>query len=124
MTPELILAFIAVFVSGGALGAAGTMLGQWVLKKVQGETPVKTLGSGDLDLLRGDVAELSRKLQQVDVRLDFTEQLLGGALPLSRPVLEPPPESESDPEIGFDPDPGSASDPDQDHDSATEPEDN
>jgi len=124
VTPELILAFIAVFVSGGALGAAGTMLGQWVLKKVQGETPVKTLGSGDLDLLRGDVAELSRKLQQVDVRLDFTEQLLGGALPLSRPVLEPPPESESDPEIGFDPDPGSASDPDQDHDSATEPEDN
>ena len=89
MTPEIIVGLIAVFVSGGALGAAGTLLGQWVLKKVQGETPPKALGSGDFELLRGDVAELSRKMHQVDVRLDFTEQLLGGALPLSRPILEP-----------------------------------
>lgn len=93
MTPEIIVGLIAVFISGGALGAAGTLLGQWVLKKVQGETPPKALGSGDFELLRGDVAELSRKIQQVDVRLDFTEQLLGGALPISRPTLEPDPPS-------------------------------
>ena len=95
MTPEIIIGLIAVFVSGGALGAAGTLLGQWVLKKVNGAEPVRAIGSGDVDLLRGDVTELSRKLQQVDVRLDFTEQLLGGALPLSRPILDPDPEIEA-----------------------------
>ena len=102
MTPEIIVGLVAGFISGGALGAAGTLLGQWVLKKVQGDTPQKALGTGDFELLRGDVAELSRKIHQVDVRLDFTEQLLGGALPLSRPILEAeeaplPPPSASDP---------------------------
>ena len=77
MTPEIIV-IIAVFISGGALGAAGALLGQWVLKKVQDETPQqRRLESGDFDLLRNDLAELSRKVHQVDVRLDFTEQLLG-----------------------------------------------
>lgn len=99
MTPEIIVGIIAVFISGGALGAAGALLGQWVLKKVQGETPQqRRLESGDLDLLRNDLAELSRKVHQVDVRLDFTEQLLGGALALSQPALEaeePPADAEA-----------------------------
>jgi hypothetical protein len=104
VTPEIVVGLIAVFISGGALGAAGTLLGQWVLKKIGSESPERVLGSGDLDLLRGDLADLARKLQQVDVRLDFTEQLLGGALPLSRPVLTPDPVPDSD---GGDPDPDS-----------------
>ena len=95
MTPEIVVGLIAVFISGGALGAAGTLLGQWVLQKIQGETPINAVGSGDIELLRGDVTELARKLQQVDVRLDFTEQLLGGALPLSRPILDPEPEPQA-----------------------------
>jgi hypothetical protein len=112
VTPEMIVELLAVFISGGALGASGTLLGQWVLKRIQGEAPPKSLGSGDIDLLRGDVAELSRKLQQVDIRLDFTEQLLGGALPISRPELARDFEPDSRPDSEADSGPGPEPSPD------------
>ena len=88
MDPEIVVGIIAVFVSGGALGAAGTLLGQWVLRKVQGEEESRRVAAPEYDLLRGEVSELSRKLHMIDARLDFTEQLLGGQLPVARP--EPP----------------------------------
>lgn len=88
MDPEIVVGIIAVFVSGGALGAAGTLLGQWVMRKIQGEEDARRIAAPEYDLLRGEVTELSHKLHKIDARLDFTEQLLGGALPVARP--EPP----------------------------------
>ena len=96
MTPEVVVGIIAVFVSGGALGAAGTLLGQWVLRKIQVEEPKRSLSEADLDLLRGDFDELTKKVHMIDVRLDFSEQLLGGSSPLAPPPDESlmlPPES-------------------------------
>jgi hypothetical protein len=86
VSPEIIVTIVAVFVSGGALGAAGTLLGQWILRKMQGPEADRRLSPGDIDLLRRDVHELANKVHSIDVRLDFTEQLIGGALPTSRPA--------------------------------------
>ena len=94
MEPEIIVGILAIFVSGGAMGAAGTLLGQWVLKKISLATPMRMGASNprELDVLRAEVADLSTRLHSVDTRLDFTEQLLGGALlGSSAPEPLPPP---------------------------------
>ena len=39
MTPELWVGFAAVFLSGGAIGTAGTLLAQWLVKKVDASGP-------------------------------------------------------------------------------------
>ena len=82
MEPEVIIGVLAIFVSGGAMGAVGTLLGQWVLKKMSGpmSRPMDSVSPREMDLLRGEVADVAARLQSVDARLDFTEQLLGGAL--------------------------------------------
>lgn len=86
MGPELWVGIAAVFVSGGAIGSAGTLLAQWILGKVDGaSTPRSELESAERDLLRGEVDELTRHVRNLDARLDFTEQLLGGAIPLAPP---------------------------------------
>ncbi len=85
MSPEIIVTLVAVFVSGGVLGAAGTLLGQWVMRKMQGPEGPRRLEAADVDLLRSDVHDLATKVHSIDVRLDFTEQLLSGALPTTRP---------------------------------------
>jgi len=101
MTPEILFGLAAVFVSGGAIGSAGTLLAQWLFRKVDGQ-PARgpSLGSADAELLREDVAELGRHVRNLDARLDFTERLLDGALPLT-----PPPDP-------FGPDRGSSARPD------------
>ena len=84
MSPELIVGLVAVFVSGGAVGSAGTLLAQWILRKWDDPpAPRHALGSPELDVLRSEVSELSRQMRNLDARLDFTEQLLDGALPLA-----------------------------------------
>ena len=96
MEPEIIIGVLAVFVSGGAMGAAGALLGQWVLKKISGPPPrqVSPVDPRDLELLKGEMADMAVRLHSVDARLDFTEQLLGGALlGSSAPEPLPPPES-------------------------------
>ena len=106
MEPEIIIGVLAIFVSGGAMGAAGTLLGQWVLKKISGPPPrqVSPADPRELELLKGEVADMAVRLHSVDARLDFTEQLLGGAL-LGSSAPEPLPAAEtSDP-----PEPGQSS---------------
>jgi len=94
MGPEVWIGIAAVFVSGGAIGSAGTLLSQWILKKVDaGPVPQRNLDAVERDALRAEVAELHKHLRNMDARLDFTERLLDGALPLSpAPTRLPAPE--------------------------------
>ena len=86
MSVELVIGLIAVFVSGGAIGAVGTLLAQWILRKVDGAPPpARALGDPEMNVLRSEVAELGRHLRNMDARLDFTERLLDGALSLAPP---------------------------------------
>jgi hypothetical protein len=86
MGPEVWIAVAAVFVSGGAIGSAGTLLAQWLLRKVDtAPHPQRSLDAAERDALRSEVAELHRHIRNMDARLDFTERLLDGALPLARP---------------------------------------
>jgi hypothetical protein len=86
MSLELLIGAIAVFVSGGAIGAAGTLLAQWLVKKVDvPASPRQALDAVEVEVLRVEVAEVGRHLRNLDARLDFTEQLLDGALPLAPP---------------------------------------
>ena len=95
MSPEIWVAIAAVFVSGGAIGSAGTLLAQWLLKKVDATpAPQRSLEAAERDALRQEVADLHRHLRNMDARLDFTERLLDGALPLA------PPPSRLEDEIG------------------------
>lgn len=102
MGPEIWVGVAAVFVAGGAIGSAGTLLAQWLLRKIDGEgSPRRALEAAEVDVLRNEVAELGRKVRNLDGRLDFTEQLLGGALPLTPApsrFFERDEEEESDPD--------------------------
>jgi hypothetical protein len=92
MGPEIWVGIAAVFVSGGAIGAAGTLLAQWVVRKVgEAGNPSGPLGDREVALLRAEVADMSRQLRNLDARVDFQEQLLGGSLQTSAPPprLEP-----------------------------------
>ena len=103
MEPEIIIAVLAIFMSGGAMGAAGALLGQWVLKKISAPPPrhVSSADPRELELLKGEVADMAIRLHSVDARLDFTEQLLGGALLGSAaPEPLPPPEADEASEQG------------------------
>ena len=102
MGPEVWVSLAAVFVAGGAIGSAGTLLTQWILRKVDLVPPQGELGAREYRVMRKDLADLGRQMRNVDERLDFTEQLLGGALPTAPPPsrlapLEPPePEAEEE----------------------------
>jgi hypothetical protein len=86
MSPELWIGLVAVFVSGGAIGSAGTLLAQWLVKKVDGAPSSRqALDAAEMDVLRNEVAEIGRHIRNLDARLDFTERLLDGALPLAPP---------------------------------------
>lgn len=91
MGPEVWVGIAAVFVAGGAIGSAGTLLAQWLLRKVDGEPiPERTFHAAERDALRSEVAELHRHIRNMDARLDFTERLLDGALPLAPPPTRLP----------------------------------
>ncbi len=95
MGPEVLIVIAAAFVSGGAIGSAGTLLAQWILKGVgSGSEPPRRVLDAERDILRQEVAELHKHLRNMDARLDFTERLLDGALPLA-----PPPERMPAPEL-------------------------
>lgn len=88
MGPEIWVGVAAVFISGGAIGSAGTLLAQWLLRKVDTTPgPPRHIEAAERDALRSELADLHRHLRNMDARLDFTERLLDGALPLA-----PPPE--------------------------------
>jgi hypothetical protein len=97
MTAELWVGLVAVFVCGGAIGSAGTLLTQWLVGKFEApSSPRRALDAAEMDVLRTEVAELGRHMRNLDARLDFTEQLLDGAIPLQPPPgrLEDEPEPE------------------------------
>ncbi len=103
MEPEIIIGALAIFVSGGAMGAAGMLLCQWVVGRIPppAQGRVQLGDSRDVEAMRADVADLTLRLHSVDARLDFTEQLLGGALSGSRPPESlPPPQNEPAPVDG------------------------
>ncbi len=84
---------LATFVGGGAMGATGMLLCQWVVRKMS-PPPQHRLDSvdpRDVEVMKADVADLAVRLHSVDARLDFTEQLLGGALSGARPPEPLPP---------------------------------
>ena len=84
MGPEMWVALLAVFVSGGAVGTAGTLLSQWLLKRFDAPaSPRERLDVAEVDVLRSEVADLGRHLWNLDARLDFTERLLDGGLPVT-----------------------------------------
>ena len=86
MDPEIWVGIAAVFVSGGALGAGGVLLAQWLARKLGSADALSpSAGDREIELLRGEVSDLSHQLRNLDARLDFQEQLLGGATPTTRP---------------------------------------
>jgi hypothetical protein len=86
MGPEVWVGIVAVFVAGGAIGSVGTLLAQWVVRKLgdEGRSPA-SLDEREVGLLRSEVYDLTRQLQNLDARLDFQEKLLGGATPTDLP---------------------------------------
>ncbi len=93
MEVEIIVVALASFVGGGAMGAGGMLLCQWVVRKMS-PPPLYQLGSmdpRDVEVMKADVADLAVRLHSVDARLDFTEKLLGGALSGARPPEPLPP---------------------------------
>jgi len=97
MSPEFWVTLAAVFVSGGAIGSAGTLFAQWLLKRIDGQDhPRRTLDSAERDLLRSDLHDISRHIHNLDARLDFTERLLGGSLTPPTPPERLPPREDSD----------------------------
>jgi hypothetical protein len=84
MSAEMGIALLAVFISGGAIGTAGTLLAQWIMRRfVSAPSAQEQLGGSEVDTLRSEVADLGRHVRNLDARLDFTERLLDGAIPLS-----------------------------------------
>jgi len=87
MEVQIIVVGLASFVGGGAMGAGGMLLCQWVVRKMS-PPPLHRLDSmdpRDVEVMKADVADLAVRLHSVDARLDFTEKLLGGALSGARP---------------------------------------
>ena len=81
MQPEILVALAAVFVSGGAVGTAGTLLTQWLLRRFDGvSVNERGVDGSEADALRAELGEMARYLRNLDARLDFTERLLDGAL--------------------------------------------
>jgi hypothetical protein len=105
MEPEIIIGALALFVSGGAMGAAGMLLSQWVVGRMSPPRRGRfhPMDARDIEELKADVADLAAGLQSVDARLDFTEELLGGALSGARPPESLPPQqlSRRREDVGF-----------------------
>jgi hypothetical protein len=80
MGPEIWVALAAMFVSGGAVGTAGTLLTQWIVRRFDGAPPSRDGDSRQVDALRAELSEMGRYVHDLDTRLDFTERLLDGAL--------------------------------------------
>jgi hypothetical protein len=80
MGPEIWVALAAMFVSGGAVGTAGTLLTQWLVRRFDGAPPPRDGDGRQVDALRAEISEMGRYLHDLDARLDFTERLLDGAL--------------------------------------------
>ena len=91
MGPEVWVTIGAVFVAGGAIGSAGTLLAQFLLKRIDLGPPTRSqVDAEERRALAREVGELHKHLRNMDARLDFTEQLLDGGLPLASPPTRLP----------------------------------
>jgi len=100
MEPEVLIGIVAVFVSGGALGVAGTLLAQLFQRRAGGGQGNDALvDQADIPLLASEVASAVREQLRFDIRdevaaalesrdtqlahlgerLEFAERLLAGA---------------------------------------------
>lgn len=106
MEAEIIIVALSSFVGGGAMGATGMLLCQWVVRKMSPppQQRMDLMDPRDLEMMKADVADLAVRLHSVDARMDFTEQLLGGALSGARPpeALPQPPAPPAQSGVGLD----------------------
>jgi hypothetical protein len=63
------------------------LLSQWVVRKMSPPPQHRfdSMDPRDMEVMKADMADIAVRLHSVDARLDFTEQLLGGALSGARP---------------------------------------
>ncbi len=85
MDVEYWIALVSVFVSGGMIGAAGILLAQFFMRRIPGVSATGAPTRTELEGIRRDVTEIAYHLGSMEERLDFTEQLLGGASPTEVP---------------------------------------
>ena len=113
MDAEILIVVLAAFVRGGTMGASGMLLPQWVVRKMSPppQRQLNGLDERDVDGMKADVADLSLRLYSMDARLDFTEQLLGGALSGARPPQPLAPPQSAPTRLQADPNAEAASDP-------------
>jgi len=90
MGPEIWVGIAAVFVSGGAIGAAGTLLAQWLVRNLGRPSARLEVARAEREMLRAELAELHRHVRNMDARLDFTERLLDGAISVAPPPARLP----------------------------------
>ncbi len=112
MEPEIIFVVLATFVGGGAMGATGMLLSQWVVRKMSPppQQRLDLMDPRDVEAMKADVADLAVRLHSVDARLDFTEKLLGGALSGAHPPEPLPPPQAPPAQGGVGRDPEASSD--------------
>jgi len=98
MEPEVVIGILGVFVSGGAVGVGVTLLGQWAHRSLFWKPPrERSLADRDVELLRGEVADLTRVVLDLDQRLEFQEKLISGESPVSPKAVEPAPPGDGSP---------------------------
>lgn len=85
MEPEILIVLVSVFVAGGMIGAAGILLAQFFMRRIPGVSATGAPTRAELEGIRRDVTEIAYHLGSVEERIDFTEQLLGGATPTEVP---------------------------------------
>ena len=85
MEPEILILLVSVFVTGGMIGAAGILLAQFFMRRIPGVSATGAPSRAELEGIRRDVTEIAYHLGSVEERLDFAEQLLGGATPTEVP---------------------------------------
>jgi hypothetical protein len=84
MGPEIWVVAVAVFVTGGAVGTVGTLLAQWLVQRVDiGLPKAQNTALVEHAAMRTELTRLRHHVRNMEARLDFTEQLLDGALPLA-----------------------------------------
>ena len=112
MEAEIIIVAVSSFVGGGAMGATGMLLCQWVVRKMSPppQPRLDLMDPRDFEGMKADVADIAVRLHSVDARLDFTEQLLGGALSGARPPESLPPTPAPRTQSGVGPDAETSSD--------------
>ena len=73
MEPEVLIGIVGVFVSGGALGVAGTLMAQWFQRKAGGgQHTAPLVDHTDVPLLAGEVADVIREQLRFDIRDEVT----------------------------------------------------